>query len=295
LSLDRDEKNNQAVHHGNWLGGYGRNTFSQCGEDGIIEKVVSLLPDVTKWCVEFGAWDGKHFSNTHALLSQKGWSGVLIEGDQSKFRELCQTYQGNERVTCLHKTVSFRGEDLLDNLLAHTAIPRDFDLLSIDIDGNDLHVWQALVDFRPKLVVIEFNPSIPNDVEFVQEANTSVNQGSSLLSLCKLARTKNYELVGVTEINAFFIEGEYFPLFQMQDNSPATINSNDKHVTRVFQLYDGTLVWRGNRTLLWHDLDMDPAKLQVLPTFCRRFPGTRVSWWRRFLCSCWKKWNALRP
>ena len=288
------EKNSQPLFHGNWLAGYASNKFSQCGEDGVIEKIFSLLPDVSKWCVEFGAWDGKHFSNTHLLLSQRDWSGVLIEGDRYKFSELCRTYHNNERVTCLHKTVAFRGEDVLDNLLSQTAIPRDFDLLSIDIDGNDFHVWQALLGFRPKLVVIEFNPTIPNDVEFVQEANSAVNQGASLLSLCKLARSKDYELVGVTEINAFFVDGRYFPLFQMQDNSPAAINTSNKYITQVFQLYDGTLIWRGNRKLLWHDLDMDPDKLQVLPKFCRYFPETRVSWWTRWLFSCWKKWNAFR-
>ena len=288
------EKNPRPSHEGNWLSRFGNNTFSQCGEDGVVEKILTLLPDVSKWCVEFGAWDGKHFSNTHLLLSQRDWSGVLIEGDQDKFGELCQTYHGNTRVTCLHRTVAFHGENILDNLLSHTAIPRDFDLLSIDIDGNDFHVWQALVDFRPKLVVIEFNPTIPNEVEFVQEANPDVNQGSSLLSLCKLARSKNYELVGVTDINAFFIDAKYYPLFQIQDNAPAAINANDRYITRVFQLYDGTLVWRGNRKLLWHDFDIDPAKLQVLPKFCRCFPGTRVSWWRGFLVSCWKKWNGFR-
>jgi hypothetical protein len=294
LNTGRYEKSSQPSHEGNWLAGYASNKFSQCGEDGVIEKIFTLLPDVSKWCVEFGAWDGKHFSNTHLLLSQKGWSGVLIEGDQHRFNELRQTYHNNECVTCLHKTVAFCGENLLDNILSQTAIPRNFDLLSIDIDGNDFHIWQSLVVFRPKLVIIEFNPTIPNDIEYVQEANPAVHQGASLLSLHKLAKTKKYELVGVTDINAFFVDGEYFPLFQMQDNLPATINTNDRYITRVFQLYDGTLIWRGNRKLLWHDLDMNPAKLQVLPKFCRCFPETRVSWWRQFLFSCWKKWSAFR-
>jgi hypothetical protein len=48
--------------------------YSQFGEDGMIRKALELLPDVPRWCVEFGAWDGRHLSNTHRLMVEEGWS-----------------------------------------------------------------------------------------------------------------------------------------------------------------------------------------------------------------------------
>jgi hypothetical protein len=274
---------------GNWLLRYAKNEFSQFGEDGIIEKIFSILPRTSKWCVEFGAWDGKHLSNTHLLLSQKNWSGVLIEADDHKFKDLRQTYDGNNRVICINKIVTFEGDNALDNILSQTPIPKDFDLLSIDVDGNDYHIWKSVVFYRPKLVIIEFNNTIPNSIEFIQKADLEVYQGSSLLSLCGLSKSKDYELVAVTDNNAFFVDAEYYPLFRIEDNSPEVINKDQEYTTHVFQLYDGTLVWRGNLELLWHGAQIDPEKLQVLPKFFRFFPESRVSWLRRFLFSCWKR------
>jgi hypothetical protein len=273
----------------NWLLKYRKNIFSQYGEDGVIEKIFSILPHLSKWCVEFGAWDGKHLSNTHQLLSQRGYSGVLIEADQDKFRTLCQTYSGNNRVACINKMVTFDGQNILDNILSQTSLPKNFDLLSIDIDGNDFHVWKSVEYFKPKLVIIEFNNTIPNSIEFVQDSDYSVNQGCSLLALDRLAKQKGYELLVVTDFNAFFVDAEYFPLFQIPDNSPETINCDQKHITHVFQLFDGTIVWEGNLNLLWHDLNIKPGKMQVLPKYIRYFPDSKASWLRRLLFFFYRK------
>lgn len=283
------DKDMQTPNNGNWLLEYKKNIFSQFGEDGIIEKIFSILPHPCKWCVEFGAWDGKRLSNTHYLLTQKDCSGVLIEADRNKFSALCQTYSGNDRVICINKMVTFDGQNILDNILSKTGLPKDFDLLSIDIDGNDFHIWKSVQHYKPKLVIIEFINTIPNHIEFVQEANYSVNQGCSLLALQKLAKQKGYELLVVTDFNAFFIAAEYYPLFQIPDNSLDVINNNLKYTTHVFQLLDGTMVWEGNLKLLWHGIEIKPEKLQVLPKYIRYFPGRRPAWFRRKLFSLYTK------
>ena len=124
------------------------------------------------WCVEFGAWDGRHASNTYALISDAGYSAVLIESDPARFAALQRTHAGRSGVIALRRVVGFEGPDRLDRILAETPVPRDFDLLSIDIDGNDFHVWDAVEDYRPKLVVIEFNPTVPNEVDFASSLAT---------------------------------------------------------------------------------------------------------------------------
>ena len=106
-----------------------------------------------------------------SLCLSSGWHGVLLEGDASKFTDLQQRYDKNKQVTCINQPVAFEGDKCLDSLLKATtvaAVPIDLDLLSIGIDGNDYHVWDGLSAFSPKLVVIEFNPTIGNNVIYIQ-------------------------------------------------------------------------------------------------------------------------------
>ncbi len=235
-----------------WLNSYEKDVVSQHGEDGVIEKILEVIGDVNNWCVEFGAWDGKHLSNTYNLIHNKNYSAVLIEGDEARFKDLVEANQNNKGVVPVNAFVGASAHDGLDSILAATDIPTDFDLLSIDIDGNDYHVWSAVKKYHPKAVVIEFNPTIPNPVEFVQVLDMSVNQGSSLLSMVNLGKEKNYELVAITKNNAFFVDEKYFPKFEIADNSPDALRSDYSDITYIFNGYDGTVFIRGSGRLKWH-------------------------------------------
>jgi hypothetical protein len=248
------------------------NVHSQTGEDGILGKILEMLPAKDKWCVEFGAWDGQHLSNTCNLISNHGYSAVLIEGDQRRFRQLTDRYAGNTGITALNALVGFTRADGLDTLLAKTSIPKDFDLLSIDIDGNDYHVWQAVASYRPKVVCIEYNPSIPTELEFVQPADQKLNQGASLLALTKLGKQKDYELVAATPLNAIFVRSSYFPLFGISNNEPHSLREDVSSITYIFAGYDGTIFVAGANVLPWHGLSVS-SRIRQLPRLFRRFPG----------------------
>lgn len=253
---------------------YRADVYSQFGEDGMIRHALGVLPSTGRWCVELGAWNGKFCSNTHRLMSEEGWSGVFIEADADKFQELQETYAGNPRAECVHALVDFTGRDL-DSVLARTGIPREFDVLSLDVDGNDIHLWESLSGYQPTLVVIEFNPTIPNDILFVQPADMAVHQGSSLAAIVELASAKGYELVATTEVNAFFVREALLPLFDIPDNSLDALRPGRKHETRVFQLFDGTLCWDGPTQLLWHGVRF--SQPQIIPRCLRSLPGTESS------------------
>ena len=165
-----------------WLLGFGANVYSQTGEDGIIAKILDILPVQDNWCVEFGASDGIHASNTRNLIEKKNYNGIFIEGNEVVFNKLQKNYQNHKKVTCIEAVVGFDKKNNLDHILKTTTIPVDFDFLSIDIDGNDFHVWQAMQTYKPKVICVEFNPTIPTEVLFVQPPNPQITQGSSLLS-----------------------------------------------------------------------------------------------------------------
>src|SRR5260370_39426352 len=77
---------------------YAANVYSQNGEDGILSKILELLPAKDEWCVEFGAWDGRYLSNTCNLIEKSGYSAVLIEPDRKKFADLLKHHGNNRNV-----------------------------------------------------------------------------------------------------------------------------------------------------------------------------------------------------
>jgi hypothetical protein len=256
-----------------WLLEHARNVYSQDGEDGVIEKILDVLPDGNKWCVEFGAWDGISLSNTRNLIEHKGYSAVLIEGSEKRIQDLRRNYAHNANVTGVNAFVGFRKDDNLDHILRKTRAPRDFDLLSVDIDGNDYHVWKAVEDYQPKVVCIEFNPTIPPAIDFVQPADPGVNQGSSLQALARLGREKGYELVAASHSNAFFVLSRFFPLFEIEANDPNSLWLDQRSITYLFSGYDGHVFLRGNGKLPWHKLGLSERRAQTLPRFLQRYPG----------------------
>lgn len=255
-----------------WLLEYAANRTSQCGEDGIIAKILDTVGDPSGWSVEFGAWDGRHYSNSYDLIANRDYSAVMIEGDPVRFRALVATFADNPRVIPLNAFVGFTADNALDVLLADTPVPREFDLLSIDIDGNDYHVWNAVERYRPRLVCIEYNPTIPSVVDFVQPADMRVNQGASLAALGRLAEDKGYKLVCVTDLNGLFVDAQYYDRFAISDNSVHALRPNEDKVTWVFNGYDGTVFVRGHCELGWHGMPYDEQRMQMLPGPLRQYP-----------------------
>lgn len=250
---------------------FARNEYSQFGEDGIIENLLERIPNRDNWCVEFGAWDGIHLSNTFNLIKNKAYRPVLIEADKKKFKELQKNLAGFDAVL-VNEFVMFDGDNTLDNILGRTTIPEDFDFLSIDIDGNDYWIFDSLVKYRPKVICIEYNPSIPNDVEYVQPRDFSVKKGSSALSFCQLAQKKSYELIATTRCNLIFVDKRLIHFFRVDDNRLASLRDDSDIRTYAFVGYDGTIIHSRPIHLLWHDFTIGQEELQPLPVILRKFP-----------------------
>ena len=259
-----------------WLLDYRSNVTSQHGEDGMIAKIFEVIGTGSKWCVELGALNGTHDSNVWSLIKHEGWSGVLIEADPTYFKKLEAGYRENRGAHCVQAFVSFEGEQALDALFAATPIPKEFDLFSLDVDGNEYHLWDSLVEYRPRVMVVEFNPSIPNTVSFVQPRDMSVYQGASLAAFIELGKRKGYELVATNATNAFFVLKDLYPKFGIKNNSTDALRTDHSYETMLFQLYDGTLMIAGNKQLIWHGVPIDEQRLQVLPRHKRHYPA-RIS------------------
>jgi hypothetical protein len=233
-----------------------------------------MLPGRDRWCVEFGAWDGVHLSNVRKLVLEDKYNAIFIEGDKAKCDQIARNYAGLDvgRIHPLNAFVGYGPSDGLDGLLAAYEIPKTFDFLSIDIDGNDFHVWKAVREYRPKVVCIEFNPTIPTEVDFVQERHPAISQGCSLKALYRLAEEKGYQAVCVLPWNVIFADAKYFDLFDIAENSAATMRKDLSQVTWIFSGYDGSIHFQGAKKLPWHGIPLDESSIKGVPELLRVYP-----------------------
>ncbi len=205
------------------LSAYRKNIYSQNGEDGVLKEILQRLQISAGSFVEFGAWDGKHLSNTYHLL-ELGWKGVYIEGDQDKFQILEKNMKMfSQQVELIHTYVEPDGKNTLDNLLNSTRIQKTFEVLSIDIDSYDWEIWRSFRNFFPTVVIIEINSSIP--VGIYQTHRSQNVLGSSFSSTVDLGAKKGYTPVCHTG-NLIFVENssvEQLKLPTVELNFPETL------------------------------------------------------------------------
>jgi len=195
------------------LNKYQENYYSQYGEDGMIKECLeSLKINENGYFVDVGSWDGIYLSNVYHLIKDKNFSGICIEADKNKFDQLTNN-MSSFNVKCLNSFISIEEDNCIDYLLEQNNCPINFDLISIDIDGNDWWIWNSLNKYRPKIVVIEYNSNIqkscimPYDKNYVH--HNTIYYGATPPALELLGKFKNYDLVGINGVNMFFISKEF--------------------------------------------------------------------------------------
>ena len=188
--------------------------FSQWGEDGIIQYLIGNTNISRKIFIEFGVQNYTE-SNTRFLLINNNWSGLVIDGGSD-----CIAYIKNDPIYWqynLKAVNSFITTDNINQIFLDNGIQGEIGLLSVDIDGNDYWVWQAIDSINPAIVVCEYNfrfgvsksVTVPYNASFVrtQAHHSNIYFGASLRALCLLANKKGYVFLGCNSagINAFFV------------------------------------------------------------------------------------------
>jgi len=210
------------------LSALGPSLYAQGTEEAILARLMAHIPPTHRYCVDIGASDGLRNSNTALLLREAGWQGMLVEGSRYRYDKLVAHYGQARNVQLCHEHVQ---PDTVNALLAQAGAPTDFDLLSLDIDGNDYWVWQGLTDFQPRIVIVEYNPYYAPPERWVMCFNPehawdgSTYYGASLESLYHLGKRKGYELVCCDDMgnNAFFVRRDLYRRLGIANNSPSVL------------------------------------------------------------------------
>lgn len=226
--------------------------YSQNGEDGILEYIFSKIGTTNKFSVEFGVGNGFE-CNTVNLLEKKGWNGLMMDygADQKiQWKNVMNKAWSNKNLSLKEnikkysrftkkilkrkkRSMNFQFDIKIEKVTAENIqklfqkynVPKYFDLLSIDIDYNDYWVWKSIVDYIPRVIVIEFNSSIspfeskvvPYDPDSKWDGTNYF--GASLLALKNLGLEKGYTLVGCDNngVNAFFCKSDLISEFKIKD------------------------------------------------------------------------------
>jgi hypothetical protein len=197
---------------------YELRVFSQNGEDGVIAEVLRRVGVGSRRFVEFGAEDGLE-GNCAFLADVLGWEGLFIEASSERFDRLSAKFRDRSWVRTRRASVS---PDNINSLISEAGLDGEIDVLSIDIDGHDYWVWDAIEVVVPRLVVIEYNAHIPYPVRLTQPLTETAEWagtdyfGASLAALEHCGAAKGYVLVhtDVAGVNAFFVriqDAQRFP------------------------------------------------------------------------------------
>jgi hypothetical protein len=189
--------------------------FSQWGDDGIIQYLLHHVAVEADTFVEFGVQNYRE-SNTRFLLVNDNWRGLIMDASESDIASVREDaiYWRHE----LHAVAAFIDRDNINRLI-RTNVSGPIGLLSIDVDGNDYWIWQA-IEAKPDIVVIEYNShfgsrhaiTIPYDASFRRDRAHFSRQywGASLRALVLLGESKGYRFVGSNSAgnNAYFVRAD---------------------------------------------------------------------------------------
>jgi glycosyltransferase involved in cell wall biosynthesis len=209
------------------INAYERKIHSQNGEDGIILELFARLRVKDPFFVEFGAEAGVECNTAH-LARAYGWKGVMIEGGGASFEHLQKNYADFPNVKPVHAMIT---RENIRSIFASAGVPKDLDLLSIDVDGNDYHLWEALAEYHARVVIIEINPAYPPPQRWVMAYNAQHSwqhddyYGASLSSLTALGKKLGYALLGIdnNSVNAFFIRHDLLDVVGFPERAPEDI------------------------------------------------------------------------
>lgn len=191
--------------------------FSQWGDDGIIQHLINSVDIKNKTFIEFGIEDFSE-SNCRFLLMKDNWKGFVIDGSSSNVKKLKNNYfywKYNLKAVCFFIT-----KENINDILLLSEFEKDLGILSIDLDGNDYYIIDAIKNFNPRIVVCEFNAvfgykrkiSVPYKIDFdrTKAHYSNLYFGASLAAMTFILNKKGYSLVGTNSAgnNAFFVRND---------------------------------------------------------------------------------------
>ena len=188
--------------------------FSQWGDDGILQWLISHLQILNQTFIEFGVADYRE-STTRFLMMNNNWSGFVMDGSAKNVARIVHSEYFWKY--SLSAKAAFIDADNINGLLASSQFGKEIGILHIDLDGNDYWIWKAINVVSPIVLILEYNSvfgidkplTIPYDKTFVRTRahHSNLYYGASLRALHQLSAAKGYSFIGCASAghNAYFV------------------------------------------------------------------------------------------
>lgn len=217
----------------------GFRVHSEFEEDGILLYIFSLIDTTNKRVVEICAGNGAQCMAANLIVNH-GWEGLLFDGDERNIAESTKFFASHRSTFALPPIIkhAWITRENINELIGSADFKGEIDLLSLDIDGNDYYIMEAIDVVKPRVIICEVQNVIPSDLaltipyreDFYYKDGKQHEEfrSVSLLAMTKLLNKKGYRLVGGHQygFNVFFIlngvEEDYFPEVSVEsvyDNS----------------------------------------------------------------------------
>src|SRR3569832_99959 len=199
----------------------GFSRFSEFEEDGQLLYLLTLAGSKSRAVVEISSQDGRVCMATNLLVHHR-WRGFLFDGDPvfvKEGRRFFAAHPATRSAPPVMRAVWFT-RDNVNHVLAAAGVPDEVDVLSLDIDGNDLYLWSEMKT-RPRILICEFNNTVPSDLALTipyrpgfsfaaLPAEQALFRSASLAAYIAVSRRKGYRLVGMNALgfNAIFLRDD---------------------------------------------------------------------------------------
>lgn len=229
--------------------------YSQFGEDGIIQWLIHNVQIEEKTFIEFGVEDYRE-ANTRFLLMNNNWSGLVMDGDEKNINRI-KNWEQRWKYDLL-AIATFITKENINKTITEAGFSGDVGLLSIDIDGNDYWILNAIDCVNPRILICEYNNiygnekavTVPYDPEFVRTKKhySNLYWGGSIVAFCNWAEKRGYYYMGsnLAGNNAFFVRKDCIEASRIPENAHIFVESKYQESRGK----DGKLTYlRGNERL----------------------------------------------
>lgn len=244
---------NKTKAHSHNLSEYFRKIYSQTYEDSVLEHLYSIIPSRRNYYVEFGGVMGEcHGNTTH--LKNNGWSGLLMDGNEKAIQ--------SSGIDIKHEWITSKN---IMELFQKYDVPYDFDLLSIDVDGDDIYIFNAIdtQKYIPSVVVGEYNPGLPNHLPLaIVEGKSDYGNdpfipkngffpsyhGCNINAWYTVGKRKGYSIVTCCGVNVIMIRDDYIDNFKIPSLEdvvlPPYMQQEEHRFYGPMNNFDEKFVWK---------------------------------------------------
>lgn len=197
----------------------GFRVYSQYEEDGLLLFIFALIGTKNRIFVDIGSGNGIN-SNCANFAINFGWYGAFIDGNAESIAFGTNYYKKHHNTSLFPPKFlkAFVTRENINEIITNCGIQGEIDLLSIDVDGNDYWIWEAITVIKPSVVIIETHPEFlmdsivaPYDKDYSYPGKHHMYCGASPVAMTKLAKSKNYRLVGANYygFNSIYVHNDF--------------------------------------------------------------------------------------